>query len=324
MARPTSPVILVSLCLVAAMAVDCAAQGTVEQFGLTALRGKTAIDLTLEGTFGVDYAIEPVYSDPAVDAHVVLYLTDAVRISMAHDENNVRHSEGRNIPFDGGTIALRIDGDYAGNNPYGSLAAKPGLYVYDTLGPWRLSDLEFEAGTPVVGTIGTMGDPLGTDGKPNPDFYLRGLVGPDGDEWHTLIIWDRDPPPARGHYYHSDGKTTQMVVNPQAPAMVLSAPAGDQFYSTPAKTYGVARIHAPHQLRHQWRARSATPSDRRRDGHRPDVRRHAAPEPDPRIARSAHARRAPHQRVAAASANDTRRTATGRATHATIEPQPST
>lgn len=212
------------------------------------MNGKTGIDLTLSGEFGKDYVIEPVFSDPRFDAHVVIYLKDTVEFSMAHNATNTRQYCSKKVPFDGGDIWFQLDGAPTFDRRfYQQRIAFPGVFDYQK--PFALKGLEYEPGLPVVGGFGVAGEKL-TDEALAADslrilfkYYWRGLRGPDGDEWHTLLYWDLDPVPDKGHHTSSDGKVVAVVVNPRAPALLVHAPAGEQFYTTPPKVYGLPKIH---------------------------------------------------------------------------------
>ena len=217
-------------------------------FAIKAMNAKTSIDLALSGEFGRDYVVEPVFSDPRFDAHVVIYLSDAVEFSMAHNATNTRQYCSKKVPFDGGDIRFQLDGAPTFNKSfYQSPVPFPGVFDYEK--PFALKGLEYEPGLPVVGGFGPAGEEL-TDEVLARDalqiklkHYWRGLRGPDGDEWHALLYWDLDPKADRGHSHSSDGKVAALVVNPKVPAILVHAPEGEQFYTTPPKVYGIPKIH---------------------------------------------------------------------------------
>jgi len=240
-------VVAISLTLAGASGPAARAEDPAQAFALKAMNGKTGIDLALSGEFGKDYVVEPIYSDPRFDAHVVIYLTDAVAFSMAHNATNTRQYCSKKVPFDGGAIHYQLDGATTFDRSfYQQRVDFPGVFNYDK--PFALKGLEYEPGLPVVGGFGPAGEELPDEamaiGVPTKlKHYWRGLKGPDGDEWHALLYWDLDPKADRGHSHSSDGKVAALVVNPKAPALLVYAPEGEQFYTTPPKAYGVSKIH---------------------------------------------------------------------------------
>ncbi len=77
-----------------------------------------------------------------------------------------------------------------------------------------------------------------------------GLIDSVGDEWITMMVARDSSPyagfsltPGNGDSWASDGKYTLFCVNPTTPALKIEASGAGQFYTTPAWTYLVPKIH---------------------------------------------------------------------------------
>jgi hypothetical protein len=93
--------------------------------------------------------------------------------------------------------------------------------------------------------VGTTGDG-GADVTNKSTYYYRGMLDSFGDEWHIITVGDDDAW-VGGSYtgnWASDGKIHYFVVNPKTPLISFKTKtASAQFYTTPAKTYFIPKIH---------------------------------------------------------------------------------
>jgi hypothetical protein len=124
----------------------------------------------------------------------------------------------------------------------GSSAAKLPAYTQ----AFRFSDLQYEPGVPVVGSTGPKPG-VAIDNASKQDFYWRGHLDSYGDEWHVIAVADDDqlmlPSTADKERWAGDGKLIHFVVNPKTPCLTLTPVSTGQFYTTPAKSYFVPKIH---------------------------------------------------------------------------------
>ncbi|MEK7411844.1 MAG: hypothetical protein AAB263_00840, partial [Planctomycetota bacterium] len=108
--------------------------------------------------------------------------------------------------------------------------------------PFSFAELEFEAGTKVVGSVG-----IKPGAVPGRELYYRGTLDAFGDEWHSLTVADDDggfQDDYNSGKWSSDGKIWLFVVDPKTPCLSLHVRNDQaQFYTTPAKTYFLPRIH---------------------------------------------------------------------------------
>jgi len=206
---------------------------------------KSGISLVWGGEKGVDYIEEYLYFDKIVSDRKVIYIKDTTKINALHNERNVA-SPGAGAGYEefspvGEIIRYKIDGDERWE-----------LYPKDWLEfPANLSFSNMNYSTygdpdlPVLGSTGHNGVPLSREYKETR--YYRGMIGPYGDEWHTITVADdgtqvTDPKPNWEHG-SSDGKIFYFVVNPKTPAMTVRSQNNGQFYTTPPKTYFKPVIH---------------------------------------------------------------------------------
>lgn len=151
----------------------------------------------------------------------------------------------RNITTDGlngvfhfndeGEIRYVVDKYWNSQRKWATTTGRHPLYT----GSFSLSSLEYESGVPVVGTVSG-----NIPGITQASFYWRGLNDAYGDEWHVLRYADDDSLlPGMDDGRASEGKYVLLVVNPKTPCITFRGISGGQFYTTPAWTYYVPKIH---------------------------------------------------------------------------------
>ena len=258
--RPNRTVSTISLLLLFAVSTsgaDTAQTGKTERVELTNYR--SGISLQVQGRNGEDYAVELFYSDPKVDDRCVIYIKSGTKLSLEHNERNTAHSDttgpwkeigvngkdGKPASGDEGIIRYKVDRDQQIKYAWSAKTGKthnPKAVCPKYARPFSFAELQYEPGVPVVGATGpTPGAETG------PEFYYRGLEDEFGDQWHLLTVADDDGALQGDYYSHkwaSDGKVFLLVVNPKTPCLGLVARTdGAQYYTTPAKTYFLPRIH---------------------------------------------------------------------------------
>ncbi|MEK7412108.1 MAG: sigma-70 family RNA polymerase sigma factor [Planctomycetota bacterium] len=222
---------------------------------------RSGISLTIDGRLGRDYVVERLFHDAKADDHSVIYMRSGTKMSLAHNALNVYQvdssspfkqvgingPDGKPDSGDEGIINFKIDRDQqtgsnwsAGYQDRGNTKSQQSCQAY--VHPFSLADLEFEPGSKVIGSVG-----LQPGAVPGPNFYYRGQLDAYGDEWHSLTVADDDSSFQGAHYTHkhsSDGKVFLFVVDPKTPCLSVRALTDQaQFYTTPAKTYFLPRIH---------------------------------------------------------------------------------
>ncbi|RLB65349.1 MAG: hypothetical protein DRI90_02235 [Deltaproteobacteria bacterium] len=198
--------------------------------------GFTGISVEVQGVEGVDYAVERVWFDREVDDDLILYIHADVPIILRHNESNLVGAATPWSPgLDPGTIVYRIDGD--GLRGYDGNLYQAAPANGQPLDP-PLDAIQSQYSVPF-----TMAHFKGQVGA-GPDFH-DGIVDEHGDEWHVLSFWDVDPENSEDERddQTNDGKTLMVVVDPITPAIAFDAPAGEQYYTTPAKLHYVPHIH---------------------------------------------------------------------------------
>jgi hypothetical protein len=219
----------------------------------------SGISLHWLGTKGVDYMEEYLYHDKAVNDRKIVYLKATTPIVMQTNAWNVLcvgpKGAGQIIGVDGidvdhdddpatppqrmtGIIRYQVDRDGSDNFAWGPTKGKELLPAYEA--PFRFADLRFAPEVPVVGATG----PNGQSGAKAFHYGHRDAVG---DEWHTIAVGHDDAlimPKQKAEQQASDGKEFIFVVDPKTPAMSVRANGNAQFYSTPPRQYGIAKIHA--------------------------------------------------------------------------------
>ena len=197
---------------------------------------KCGIDATWGGVKGTAYQEEYWYHDKLISDTKQVWIRDDTTITFGHNDRNVA-SLNNNRPKSvigadgGGQVRYKIDGLWQ------ELRWAPDWQGGGTLypaysGPFTL------ASTGAVGVTGWNGS------------YWRGLIDSAGDEWHVMMYGDDDSeysgfPQEDGFddSWASDGKWVLFCVNPKTPAMTVRASGSGQFYTTPAWTYWVPKIH---------------------------------------------------------------------------------
>ncbi|MBW2457271.1 MAG: hypothetical protein JRI68_22375, partial [Deltaproteobacteria bacterium] len=198
--------------------------------------GFTGISVEVQGVEGVDYAVERLWFDRAVDDDLILYVHADVPIVLRHNENNV---VGAATPWTAGlhpgTIVYKIDGDGLRGHDVNLYHAAPanGQPLEAPLSAIQSQYVAPFTMAPFAGQVG-----------PGPDFH-RGMQDEHGDEWHVLSCWDVDPENSDDERddQTNDGKMLLVVVDPITPAIAFDAPEGEKYYTTAAKLHYVAHLH---------------------------------------------------------------------------------
>ncbi|MEK7415693.1 MAG: Ig domain-containing protein [Planctomycetota bacterium] len=223
---------------------------------------KSGIAVTFSGDNGRDWAVEQTCHDPLL-SEIVVHLKPGTKITLAHNENNVAmHDErgfqrllgvnghdGKANSGDEGEIRFKFDRDgqaHAYVRPVGmDLPAWCRLYAQ----PFSLAELTHEDGKPILGSMGDNGKSYGDRPNTTTERFMYGVTDSSGNEWHTLTYWDDDSTWLNAAKIKhdkrtdaSDGHWIALCVAPRTPLVQIRAPAGEQFYTTPIKTYHVPKI----------------------------------------------------------------------------------
>lgn len=207
---------------------------------------------------GNGYMEEYLFNDKLVSDRKIVYIRSDTKISLSHNEfNNIAsypdkgyyYLIGQNGPDgvpnsgDEGTIRLKIDRDRQIGAYKWATSENDSANLFPAYEePFSFDELTYESGVSVVGTTGSNGSAESN----RTEFYYRGMVGPFGDEWHTIHVADDDQsiiPDKKKEYWASDGKEFIFVVNPKTPGLTIRASGDSQFYTTPPKTYFAPKIH---------------------------------------------------------------------------------
>lgn len=174
--------------------------------------------------------------------------------SSSKQEINLPRAQEQRIHS--GDILFRIDGDEFRNSQrydYASTAGdggnsgqpSPTSPIFDAmLADPQLGFFRYSAPFSLSSFKGHVGD----NGKPlyDQDRFNYGMLDSFGDEWHTITFWDNDWATNwdvdRRDDASSDGKIIYVVLDPKTPAISFEAPEGEQFYTTPPKTYYTSHI----------------------------------------------------------------------------------
>ncbi|NLF29695.1 MAG: hypothetical protein GX591_02265 [Planctomycetes bacterium] len=219
----------------------------------------SGISLALGGTNGADWAVERTFHEEE-NADQVIYLRSDVVLSLAHNAHNTTLDRSGGIPHpigiggldgnpatdDAGDIHWKIDRDMQSHG-YTTVGASIPAYapLYD--GPFSFDTLTYDGVTPVLGAIGDNGLAWGGSPTNTSARFAYGQLDRFGNEWHTLTYWDNDGPvfAAAGvnpdRIAASDGHWVYVCVDPVTPVLQFTAPAGQQYYTTPLKTYHIPR-----------------------------------------------------------------------------------
>jgi len=230
------------------------------EFPLVPVNRKAGISLSLSGTNGTDWAVERCYHDPSIGDQL-LFMKSGVEMSLAHNAlNTVTHNQykphvigangadGKPDSGDEGDIYWKIDRDMQSHRYSTQGGAALPDYCVRYAGPLKFDALTYDGTLAVLGKTGDNGEPWGSAPKRSNKRFAYGQADAWGNEWHTLTYWDDDEPllKAAGVGSHrqgaSDGHCVFICVNPKAPVIQFHAHEGEQFYTTPLKTYHVPRI----------------------------------------------------------------------------------
>ena len=224
----------------------------------------SGISATLSGTGGEDYAIEKVFHEDGL-SELVFYMKSSVTVSLAHNEYNTHGVNNEGAPpalvgilgedgiansGDEGDIYWKIDRDLQSSVYSAANGTIPG-YVHAYSSPIDFSTATYDGTLSVLGTTGDNGGNFGVAPRYTTDIFAYGQTDAYGNEWHTLSYWDDDKTmlEAAGvgasvisRKGASDGNTMFICFNPVTPVISLKAPEGEEFYTTPIKTYHVPKI----------------------------------------------------------------------------------
>lgn len=200
---------------------------------------KTGITATWSGTKGTDYQEEYWYHDKLVNDTKVVFARSTVQITFGHNSQNIASRDGSRdksiIGTGTGVGHVRYHMDKIWQEKRWAPAFDGGGTLYPS------------GQTPF--TIASTGQ-VGLTGYNSGGNYWEGLIDSVGDEWHVLFYADDDSnysgftlPDGFDDAWASDGKYVLFVVNPITPAMTIRASGSGQFYTTPAWTYWVPKIH---------------------------------------------------------------------------------
>lgn len=199
---------------------------------------KGGIDVVWGGAKGTAYQEEYWFHDKLANDTKSVWIKDDTTITFGHNDRNVASINGsRNKTVigasGGGQVRYKIDGLWQ------ELLWTPNWEGKGTLYPGYSAPFTL-ASTGVVGVTG-----YNATGK-----YWQGMVDSAGDEWHVMMYADDDSnfsgfPGTDGFddSWASDGKYVLFCVNPKTPAMTVRVSGSGQFYTTPAWTYWVPKIH---------------------------------------------------------------------------------
>ena len=222
---------------------------------------KSGISIALSGRNGADWAVERTFHDTS-SGDQVIYLKSCVDISLAHNSwNTITKRDSTSLPAaigadgpdgipdsgDEGDIHFKIDRDMQAHlyNTKGSNLIPS--YAPRYAGPFSLGILTYDGTRPILGSVGDNGGPWGTHPRNTVDRYAYGQTDAFGNECHTLTYWDDDEPLFRRVYEDShrqgasDGHWVYLCVNPLTPVIQFIAPPGQEYYTTPLKTYHIPK-----------------------------------------------------------------------------------
>jgi len=248
--------------VLAFVAVVCAvvSEATADELPLPLENRKSGISISLSGDNGEDWAVEQFYNDPSLGDQVI-FMNDHVAISLAHNVNNsimhrgvglpgvigVAGPDGRPDTGDEGDIHWKIDRDMQSHCYTTAEGGSIPGFAPKYIGPIRLDELTYDGGKPVLGSVGDNGLPWGDRPLTTRERFAYGQQDAAGNEWHTLTYWDDDGPIFKrtGKSPHrqgaSDGHWVYLCVNPRTPIFQFKALEGEQYYTTPIKTYHVPK-----------------------------------------------------------------------------------
>lgn len=206
---------------------------------------------------GQAYMEEYYFHDKLSFSQKQVYLKADTAITMSHNARNVgvTASSGRNRQVlgvngpdgvlgtgDEGQIRYVVDEIWRVKRWSNSFSATQTKYPAYTA-PITLGGLTFDTGHAVVGTTGAHPTVAVTD---KANYYWRGMVESNGDEWHVLRYADDDQ--VTGNNYDdawaSDGNHVLLCVNPKTPGLTVEVTGNGQFYTTPLWTYWTHKLHA--------------------------------------------------------------------------------
>ncbi len=189
---------------------------------------RSGVSLNFVGAQGQDYVEEYFYHDPKVWDSKTVYIRETTPITMS------LNSFASTL----GLIRYRVDRDLNYDVNWHASQHHP-IYLL----PFRFTDLFYEDGTPVVGTVGPKPG-IAINESTRLQYYWRGVLDSAGEEWHTITVAnDTGLLNSDAEYNVTDGKMFLFVVNPNAPALSVHATGDAQFYTTPPKFYFLPRVH---------------------------------------------------------------------------------
>ncbi|MDX2187621.1 MAG: hypothetical protein SFV32_11860 [Opitutaceae bacterium] len=185
---------------------------------------------------GSSYVEEYYYFDKRTWDAKTVYLRSSTPIILSYNARSKSASTG--------IIRYKIDRDRQYYHKWADSSARKDtaklLPAYTE--PFTLASQTFDAGVPVVGTVGWNSSNLADKAT-----YHRGVLDEFGDEWHVLSYASDDNIAARASsvdqaFYAKDGKTLNLVVDPKAPGVSIRATGTGQFYTTSPKAYWTPKV----------------------------------------------------------------------------------
>lgn len=223
---------------------------------------KSGISISLSGEKGVDWAVEHTFHD-VNNGDQIIFIKSNVAVSLAHNENNtlmkrdsvalpavlgISGPDGIPNSGDEGDIYYKIDRDMQAHRYSTKANAQMPSFTPLYTTPLRFDELTYDGTMSVLGSIGDNGGAWGSEASNTTARFGYGQRNAAGDECHTLTFWDDDEPLFRGvsedshRQGASDGHWVLFCIDPITPVIQLQASVGQQYYTTPLKTYHIPKI----------------------------------------------------------------------------------
>lgn len=200
------------------------------------------IKVSISGLEDEDCVQELFYHDPSAQDDGVVYCKDIHEISLSF--NPWARETHELLP--GAQIRYRWDRDHNFANFWDTSANATAVTpIYSE--PFSFLDLEYEDGSPLVGTTGPKPG-IERNNSTRATYYYRGVLDEFGDEFHTMHtgcnIRNARPDITQIEYTVTCGRSFHFCVNPKTPAIKVMAHDGAEFYTTPLKNYNEPKIYS--------------------------------------------------------------------------------